>query len=422
MNQWHGIAYFNLKNEILNANDFQSNLRGLARPAAKEDQPGFWTGGPLGRKSLFLSVAFDALRSRGRGPNTPFLLPTPNLLAATSTNSLARKLLTEFPSPAGAAPGLTSVVTLRPPVSVDQSLGIIRLDKTFGDGAHRLMGRFAAARISRPDFDAGMTPYKDFISGLEQTNSSIGVGLVSTLRPDLTNEVRAGFSWENLDLNRPHPEIPLLTPSDGTTLPGSPVFSAFSNASRNWEMLDNVILARDRHIIKAGGGALLRTEGGILTAGRDGQYGFANAAAFAADRPNVFREPLDRSALPDLRIPDFQRDYRLGDIFFFVQDTFRVTRRLTFNYGIRYESFGAPVNTGRVQDGVIELGAEIRLPGRWPAPALHFRRAATSSCIRPMEITGGRALASPTVSHRAAPLFFAAATAYSTTALSTMPG
>ena len=74
VNQWHGIAYFNLKNEILNANDFQSNLRGLARPAAKEDQPGFWTGGPLGRKSLFLSVAFDALRSRGRGPNTPFLL------------------------------------------------------------------------------------------------------------------------------------------------------------------------------------------------------------------------------------------------------------------------------------------------------------------------------------------------------------
>ena len=43
-----------------------------------------------------------------------------------------------------------------------------------------------------------------------------------------------------------------------------------------------------------GGGALLRTEGGILTAGRDGRYGFANAAAFAADLPNFFRVPLDR--------------------------------------------------------------------------------------------------------------------------------
>ena len=49
-NNWHGTGYFNLKNEALNANDFQSNLVGRPRTPLKEIQTGLWVGGPIRRK------------------------------------------------------------------------------------------------------------------------------------------------------------------------------------------------------------------------------------------------------------------------------------------------------------------------------------------------------------------------------------
>src|SRR6266853_2600445 len=54
-NQFHGIGYFYLKNDALNANGFQENLAGLPRTPQREQQPGGRIGGPLLRRRLFLS-------------------------------------------------------------------------------------------------------------------------------------------------------------------------------------------------------------------------------------------------------------------------------------------------------------------------------------------------------------------------------
>src|SRR5262249_18038669 len=45
--RWHGIAYFHLKNDALNANSFQRNLAGLPNQPLKEQQAGFQVGGPI---------------------------------------------------------------------------------------------------------------------------------------------------------------------------------------------------------------------------------------------------------------------------------------------------------------------------------------------------------------------------------------
>src|SRR5713226_6512371 len=75
-NQFHGIGYFYLKNDALNANGFQENLAGLPRTPVKENQIGFQAGGPIRKQSLFFSSAFEHLRSRGRQDPTDFRLPT----------------------------------------------------------------------------------------------------------------------------------------------------------------------------------------------------------------------------------------------------------------------------------------------------------------------------------------------------------
>src|SRR6266481_2150666 len=108
--EWHGLAYLDLKNDVLNANDFQSNLAGVTRTPLKELQPGIQVGGPLRHKTWFVSGAYDYLRSRSRLPTRLYRLPTTRFLDATAPDSIARRLLTEFPAPAIAGSGLTAVV------------------------------------------------------------------------------------------------------------------------------------------------------------------------------------------------------------------------------------------------------------------------------------------------------------------------
>ena len=98
--QFHGVAYFYLKNDALNANAFQQNLIGAPRSVDKQDQPGFFVGGPMLKNRLFFSSAYEYFRSRGEQAPFTFLLPTADFFRASPRpNSLARQLLTEYPAP-----------------------------------------------------------------------------------------------------------------------------------------------------------------------------------------------------------------------------------------------------------------------------------------------------------------------------------
>ncbi|MBK9169142.1 MAG: TonB-dependent receptor [Bryobacterales bacterium] len=360
-NDFHGILYTYLRNEALNANDFQRNLAGLDRAPAKERQMGFQVGGPVRRDRLFFSSAFEHLRSRGRADTQTFLLPTPQFTQFIQPVRQARQLLERYPSPAPSTPGVFNIaMPFNPPVSVDRWLTIQRLDYQSADGRHRIMGRGAAAHVGRPDFI--WTPYTEFNSGLGQDTWSIGVSHIWTLQPGLLNEFKIGRNRDDIGWDRAHPEVPTLVSGDGTLLPGSPALYAYRNDSHTWEILNSLVWTRGRHIVTTGGGFLNRRAEGYLTGGRDGYYQFGDnifpgLIAFSLDRASLFRVAVDRGRLPGFGIPDFDRQYRYNQGFFFLQDTFRATSRLTFNAGLRYERFGAPRNTGATKDLLVDFGA-----------------------------------------------------------------
>src|SRR5579872_5633530 len=81
-NQFHGVGYFYLKNDALNANGFQENLQGLRRTPDKEDQPGFFVGGPILKNRLFFSSAYEYFRSRSQQDPFTFLLPSANFVSS----------------------------------------------------------------------------------------------------------------------------------------------------------------------------------------------------------------------------------------------------------------------------------------------------------------------------------------------------
>src|SRR6185436_6046741 len=114
-NRFHGIGYFYLKNDALNANGFQENLAGLERTPIKENQIGFQAGGPILKERLFFSSAFERLRSRGRQDPTDFRLPTTDFirqLQAGPANRISRRLFEQFPAPPFTAGGfITGTLT-----------------------------------------------------------------------------------------------------------------------------------------------------------------------------------------------------------------------------------------------------------------------------------------------------------------------
>jgi len=350
-NRFHGIGYWYLKNDALNANGFQQNLAGIPRLGHKEHEFGFQVGGPIVHDRLFFSQSLDHLRSRSTQEPVDFRFPSTAFSGVTTPTSIATKLLNQFPAPRvtdGA--NVTATLTLAPPVAVDRTLSTTRIDSA-PTSRDRFTGRLSFARLGEPDFI--WTPYRDFITPLSHDTTSVAATWQRSVSPSITNEAKLGFSNDDLHWNRAHPEIPTLISGDGTTLPGSPAFYSYKNYGNHWEVLDNVVRANGRHVTTAGVGLLFRNTGGYLTAGRDGQLLFTNAGTFGLDRPAFYSVADFRAGASS----DFNREYRYRQFFLFLQDSFRVTARLTLNYGIRYENYGAPETTGAAQDTIVQLGS-----------------------------------------------------------------
>ena len=377
-NQFHGLGYFYLKNDALNANSFQNNLAGAARTPDKENEPGYFVGGPVLKNRLFFSSAFDQLHSHSfQGPST-FLLPSTTFFTDFPQKTNLSKLLAMYPAPAvtdGANPFAT--LTVAPPVQLQRALGIERLDYTTPSGRDRILARGIFVNMSEPDFI--WSPYKDFITPLIQDTWAIGGSYIHTFSAAVNNEFRVSRTDDDLHFNRPHPEVPTLfavAPSNyfpiGTiSLPGSQQFYSYKNHSETTELLDNVLWSHGRHLITIGAGVLFRNVSGYLTAGRDGEYTFNNFFSLVQDQPATLTATVERnSPAGTLPQPNYNREYIYNQYFLFAQDTFRLTSRLTFNYGVRYENYGSPANVGPTKDALLNLGSGATLNQQLAGSAL----------------------------------------------------
>ena len=74
--KFHGTAWEFLRNDLLNANDFFSNLTGQPKPVLKQNQFGASLGGPIVHDRTFFFAAYQALRSsNGEAQVAPVILP-----------------------------------------------------------------------------------------------------------------------------------------------------------------------------------------------------------------------------------------------------------------------------------------------------------------------------------------------------------
>ncbi|HEV8148087.1 MAG TPA: carboxypeptidase-like regulatory domain-containing protein, partial [Bryobacteraceae bacterium] len=251
-NEWHGMGYFYLKNEVLNANTFGNNLLGLPRLSASEIQPGGRFGGPVLKRRLFVSASLEYDRFRGQSNPQTFVLPTAAFINSTNPASVTGTLLRRFPSvvvPQGTANA--GPVTLSPPTALDRYLAMTRFDYVSPSGVDQVFLRAVFSSIDQPDFL--FNPYREFSSEYRQRDLSIGAGWTHRIRPHLINDLRVGFSFDDPRFSRPLGNVPLLTNQEDfavgsdlfkVTLPGSGAAYAYRNRNGTLEALDTLVIAR----------------------------------------------------------------------------------------------------------------------------------------------------------------------------------
>jgi Carboxypeptidase regulatory-like domain/TonB-dependent Receptor Plug Domain len=349
---WHGSGWVFLKNDVLDANGFQENRQGLPRAPLHQVEPGGSIGGPVLKDRLFTFIDYDHLRYRTFEDPQPYFLPTRAFAASLDPASPAGRILGPFASllPTDGSAEQVKVME-EAPAALNQTSIVDRTDYVTKGGKQRFMLRVALSDFGEPGLV--YSPYPGFSSALDEKTSAFAAGWTASLSPAVTNELKASRNGLRFTFDRPDPAAPTFDTS--ATLPGSLSPSGFRDRDRTFELLDNVAYARGAHFFKFGGGWLARQIESAVASDQEGSYVFDSLDDFKQGIPQSL--DLSYDWLNPSIVPNPNRQYAYNQAYLFAQDSYQVTRRLTLNYGIRYEFFGAPANTGEAKDDLIQLGS-----------------------------------------------------------------
>jgi hypothetical protein len=353
----HGLAYFNLENEALNANTFQNNAGGLPRTPLKETQSGFAISGRVpGPYDVFSSSSLEYFRSRSFGDSMDYELPTRSFAASLGSSIAGQVLLGHPPRIWGAENGGTapaSLVSLSPTVSLNRVTGVEHVDYDRSNHERYLL-RAAAERLDRPDFL--WTPYGN--GALKQATAGLAAGLVKTWSPQFTSEVRAGYQHLTLNWRNPLADLPDLEIIGGPIdVPGQSTAVAFSGGSESAEVTGATVYTQGRSLFRFGGSYLHWSTQSVVS--RKPSFDFDNTQAFAADLPSQLISSVSLFAFDNnnqVAYPLSGGTYREEQLSAFAQEDFRWSAHFTVNVGVRVDHFGAPVSSGATAALAVALG------------------------------------------------------------------
>lgn len=392
-NEYHGSAYWYNRNNIASANTWFNNKNGAARPFLNQNQLGGSFGGPIIKDKLFFYSNYEAFRLRQQSPQTRTILTdtartgifryrdtagnlqSANLLqiAGVPFDSVTRNLIGQLPTAANRTDigdGLNTTgyaFNMRDNRTRDNVTAKIDYVMSM---RHRVSGTYLWNRDidDRPDGEASGYTAAPAVQNRNKTNLvSLTWAFVPT--SSLTNELRGGFNLAPGDF--------LSSENIGAaafTLPliSSPVntFRAQGRQTNTYNLQDNATWIKGKHTIAFGGqyqrittdsytsfdvipsftlgmsaGNTKALTGAQLPGIRSQDLSTANGLlaltggflTSAVQRFNVTSRTSGYVPLAELR-----RNFELQNFAFFVNDTWRLNRRLTVTAGLRWE-FYTPV-------------------------------------------------------------------------------
>ena len=277
---------------------------------------------------------------------------------------------------------------------------VARVDWNVSDKT-TLYGRYAL--YSENDF-AGFinsSPYVGYDTGQNIYNQSVTINLTHVFTPNLVNTAK--FTFNRLNTLQPlgkNPVSPTLYTS-ATALPNLPgtngalVFPGYSEITPGnsipfggpqnvYQVYDDLSWTRGRHQFKAGGGYIQTRDNRTFGAYENAVESLASGGSISAAAGNLVagqlfqfqgavypqgKFPCTRDANGDYVVtpgclltlpvnqPAFNRNNRYNDANIYLQDSWKVTPRLTLNLGVRWEYYGVQHNANPALDSNFYLGA-----------------------------------------------------------------
>lgn len=383
-NQYHGTAYDFLRNRVLDANSWTNNHAGAKRSIDTQNDFGASFGGPVriphlynGHDKTFFYFNYEGFRFDNGGSSVTSLPPSafqngdfsallgsgvqlydptthagiPGNILSNDPNYHASSVITKaFSFLPATSSSLENNVLNRSVSKTTANLFDVKIDQVISDKQHLTFG----FDIDHTNTGGTSSLGPIFGSHTPQNTHYYRVSDSYTFSNSIVNQFLAGFSrrWRgevSNGLGAGYPAKLGLTGVDNTTFPciifnGSPYHDTFNNcgdsqfADNVYQFADSVSLLRGKHVFKFGGEfrALqfnvrrLTTSSGEFDfdAAETSLNGVGGNPVASALFGLVHQGVLNYGSTSGVRYKDFA---------IYAQDNYRVTQKLTVNYGLRYD-------------------------------------------------------------------------------------
>ena len=379
-NQFHGDLFEFLRNGDLNANDFFNNQVGRPRDTLKRNQYGGTVGGPIRKDKLFFFGGYQRTDLRSDGVQSTYFIPTADMangnftaIASPACNGGAQ---VNLPGSLGFANNQISP-TLLSPVSLnvlktfptttdpcgrtgyqlasknDEDLITAKIDWQ-ASSKNSVFGRLTTAKLNQGSTYDGKNPLSINSYGFNDLDYSLVLGDTFVAGPTLVNSFKISASRTNIVKipDNYHPwsyfggnvsplagDVIAIAAGNEFAVGGGAAAPGASHNGPLWSVFDDVNWVKGAHQITFGGSIyrqMLNYYSAPFAQGTatfDGSYsGVGHGAAILTDfmlgHPASFQQGTAYGF--------YSRQYYAS---LYIQDSWKISSRLTANVGVRWEPY-----------------------------------------------------------------------------------